>query len=89
MGNISKVTRGSLAKSRKLNEVIQKVNAIENMTIRGATEDESPRLIVSDNNSELIVGAGAGGAAGGVNTEFILCSNGEPVSGKILFVPDE
>ena len=72
MGNIKKETRGSLAKTRKQNEIIQKVNAIENMTIRAATEEEAPRLLVSDNGSELIVPGGTvdGGGGGGGLPEF-------------------
>ena len=65
MGNIKKVTRGALAKTKKQNEIIQKVNAIENMTVRAATDEEAPRLLVSDNGSELIVPGGTGGGGGG------------------------
>jgi hypothetical protein len=65
MGNIKKVTRGALAKTRKQNEIIAKVNAIENMTVRAATDEEAPRLLVSDNGSELVVPGGSGGGGGG------------------------
>lgn len=90
MGNITKSTRGSLAKTKKQNEIIQKVNAIENMTVRAATDEEAPRLIVSDNNSELIVPGGGGGGLpdGYEETAVILCQNGSPVNGQILFKED-
>lgn len=93
MGNITKSTRGSLAKTKKQNEIIQKVNAIENMTVRAATDEEAPRLIVSDNNSELIVPGGGGGGGGGLpdgyeETAVVLCQNGSPVNGQILFKED-
>lgn len=65
MGNLTKTTRGALAKTKKQNEIIQKVNAIENMTVRAATDEEAPRLLVSDNGSELIVPGGTGGGGGG------------------------
>lgn len=96
MGNITKSTRGSLAKTKKQNEIIQKVNAIENMTVRAATDEEAPRLIVSDNNSELIVpgGGGGGGGGGGLpdgNAGDMLYNDGNgwvvllaPASGSVL-----
>ena len=65
MGNLTKTTSGALAKTKKQNEIIQKVNAIENMTVRAATDEEAPRLLVSDNGSELIVPGGTGGGGGG------------------------
>jgi len=55
MGNIQEIKSGSLAKSNKVNELIKKINALENMTIRAAVGDESSKLVVSDNNSELII----------------------------------
>ena len=88
MGSISKITSGSLAKSNKVNEIIKKVNAIENMTIRGAVGDEPTQLTVSDNDSELVTSGGGGGGGlpdGYVETDVILCVNGSPVNGQILF----
>jgi len=55
MGNIQEIKSGSLAKSNKVNELIKKINALENMTIWAAVGDETSKLGVSDNNSELII----------------------------------
>ena len=65
MGNITRISSGSLAKSNKVNQLIDKLNALENMTIRQGEGEEQPSLVVSDNNSELITTAGGGGGTGG------------------------
>lgn len=57
MGNINKVTQGSLAKNKKLNEVISAINSIANMSVRQAAAGESPRLVFAENKCELIVPA--------------------------------
>ena len=62
MPEIDKITRGPLARSAKLNEVIDFCNAIGfNLTVRPGIGDETPQLKVADNNAELIVSAGGGG----------------------------
>jgi hypothetical protein len=84
MPEITKITSGSLAKSNKLNEVINIVNSIGfNLTVRAGINDETPQLIVSDNNAELIVSAGSGSGGGG-NIDVIWCVNGEPYSGTVV-----
>mgnify|MGYP001601812400 CR=1 FL=1 len=92
MPQINKVTSGSLAKSNKLNEVIQTMNALANMTVRAADGEEAPKLIISDNNSTLITSGGGGGGGalpeGYVETSVTLCQNGSPVEGSILFKAD-
>lgn len=66
MGEIKKATVGSLAKNKLLNMVIGVVNAIAfNLTVRAGIGDETPKLIVSDNNATLIVSAGGGAGGGG------------------------
>jgi len=94
MPEITKITSGSLAKSNKLNEVINIVNSIGfNLTVRAGINDETPQLIVSDNNAELIVSAGGSGSGGNIDgyveTSVTLCQNGSPVNGQILFKEDE
>lgn len=81
MGEIKKATQGSLAKNNKLNEAIGVINAMAfNLTVRPGVGDETPQLIVADNNATLIVSAG-GGAAGTVNV--IWCINGAPFNGTV------
>ena len=87
MPEITKITSGSLAKSNKLNEVINIVNAIGfNLTVRAGVNDETPQLIVSDNNAELIVSAGGSGSGGGGggNIDVIWCVDGEPYNGTVV-----
>jgi hypothetical protein len=57
MGNIDKVTQGSLAKNKKLNEVIGAINSIAKMSVRQAAAGESPRFVFAENKCELIVPA--------------------------------
>jgi hypothetical protein len=57
MGNINKVTQGSLAKNKKLNEVIGAINSITNMSVRQVESGESPRFVFAENKCELIIPA--------------------------------
>ena len=67
MSEIQKATQGSLAKNKKLNQVIQLVNTIGfNLTVREGEGDETPQLIVADNNATLIVSAGGSSSGGGL-----------------------
>lgn len=70
MGNITRISSGSLAKSNKVNQLIDKLNALENMTVRPGEGEEQPSLVVSDNNSELITAPGGSGGTGGGLPEF-------------------
>lgn len=94
---IEKVTNGSIAKNKKLNEVIAAVNSLIGMTVREGSSAESPKLVFGERNSELITtggGTGDGDGGGGgvpegyVETAVTLCQNGSPVTGTILFKPD-
>lgn len=91
---IEKVTNGSIAKNKKLNEVIAAVNSLIGMTVREGSSAESPKLVFGERNSELITtGGGTGDGGGGgvpegyVETAVTLCQNGSPVTGSILFKP--
>ncbi len=44
--------------------------------------------IDSVSRDRLIQGSEGGGGGGTPDTPFILCANGVPISGKILFEPD-
>ena len=86
---IEKVTNGSIAKNKKLNEVIAAVNSLIGMTVREGSSAESPKLVFGERNSELITtGGGTGVPEGYVETSVILCQNGSPLTGSILFKPD-
>jgi len=96
MPKITEAKNGSLAKNKKLNEVIRYLNSLLNMTVREGASSDSPKIISAENGCELITtgGSGEGGddsaglPEGYVETDFIMCSNGSPVNGKILFNPD-
>jgi len=89
MGNIAKVTQGALAKNKKLNEIIERLNPLLNIEVNEVEEDEPLEIEYSDNNVVLRVPANGGGVPEGyVETSVILCQSGSPVSGSILFKPD-
>jgi hypothetical protein len=88
MPNIKRITAGSLAKSNKVNQLIKKLNALENMTVRQGEGEEQPALNVADNNSELITTPGGGLPDGYEELDVVICQNGAPLTGKILFNQD-
>lgn len=89
MANIAKVTQGALAKNKKLNEIIKRLNPLLNIEVNEVEEDEPLEIEYSDNNVVLRVPAnGAGVPEGYVETAIILCQNGSPVNGSILFKAD-
>ncbi len=97
MAEIDKVTQGSLAKNKKLNEVIGAINSIANMTVEQGPKDESPRFVFAENKSKLVItgastsddDSGGGGLPDGYEeTAVILCENGSSVNGSILFKAD-
>lgn len=55
MANIEKVSEGSLAKNKKLNEVIGKLNPLLNIEVSEVEEDEPLEIKYSDNNVVLRV----------------------------------
>ena len=86
--SIEKVTSGSVAKNNKLNEVIAAINSLTGMTVRQGSSSESPKFVYGERKSELITTGGGGAGGDFVETNFIMCVNGSPVSGKILFKAD-
>jgi len=99
MAAINKVTQGSLAKNKKLNEVIEAINSIANMSVKQGAEGEAPRFVFAKNQSQLVTsgattsdddGDGGGGdlPSGFAETAVTLCQNGSPITGKILFKAD-
>ena len=87
MANIAKVTQGALAKNKKLNEIIERLNPLLNIEVNEVEEDEPLEIEYSDNNVVLRVPANGGVPEGYVETAVTLCQNGSPVSGSILFKP--
>lgn len=89
MANIAKVTQGALAKNKKLNEIIERLNPLLNIEVNEVEEDAPLEIEYSDNNVVLRVPANSGGVPEGfVETAVTLCQNGSPVTGSILFKPD-
>jgi hypothetical protein len=90
MANIEKVTQGALAKNKKLNEIIERLNPLLNIEVNEAGEDAPFEIDYSDNNVVLrIPSNGIGGVPEGyVEQAVTLCVNGAPVSGNILFKAD-
>ena len=88
MANIEKVKKGSLAKNKKLNEVIEKLNPLLNIEVNEVEEDAPLEIEYSDNNVVLRVPANGGLPEGFAETAVTLCQNGSPITGKILFKSD-
>lgn len=88
MANIEKVTQGALAKNKKLNEIINRLNPLLNIEVNEVEEDAPLEIEYSDNNVVLRVPSGGGVPEGYVETAVTLCQNGSPVTGSILFKPD-
>jgi hypothetical protein len=96
MARIEEIKSGSLAKSKKLNEVIRYLNSLLNAKVREGSSTESPKLVAGEISTEIIttggsadVPEGGGGVPEGyVETAVTLCQNGSPVTGSILFKPD-
>lgn len=90
MANIEKVTQGALAKNKKLNEIIARLNPLLNIEVNEVEEDAPLEIEYSDNNVVLRVPASSGGGIpeGYIETAVILCQNGSPVNGSILFKAD-
>lgn len=89
MANIAKVTQGALAKNKKLNEIIERLNPLLNIEVNEVEEDEPLEIEYSDNNVVLRVPANGGGLPDGYEeTAVVLCQNGSPVNGQILFKED-
>ena len=64
MANIAKVTQGALAKNKKLNEIIERLNPLLNIEVNEVEEDEPLEIEYSDNNVVLRVPANGGGGGG-------------------------
>lgn len=87
MGKIKPIARGSLAKSRKLNEVIQWVNSLLNMVVREGSEGEAPKLIAGEGRIELVTTGAEGEPAptGSANTFELDVVKDDNTAGRAEF----
>lgn len=60
MARIEEIKSGSLAKSKKLNEVIRYLNSLLNAKVREGSSTESPKLVVGEISTEIITTGGSG-----------------------------
>ena len=96
MAAINKVTQGSLAKNKKLNEVIEAINSIANMSVKQGAEGEAPRFVFAKNKSELVTsgaatdddggGGGGGGLPSGFAEETLDVVNSDNTAGQRVFL---
>lgn len=80
MARIEEIKSGSLAKSKKLNEVIRYLNSLLNAKVREGSSTESPKLVVGEISTEIITTGGSGdsGDSGGfdlVTFDVVLDDN--------------
>ena len=80
MSNIVKYTSGALAKTKKANEMIDKINSLLNMRFEVLDNpDATPEVEYSDNNVVLRFPKGAG-TQGYTEKTLTICENGSPVN---------
>ena len=87
--NINKASEGSLAKNRKLNEVIDRLNPLLNIEVNQVEEDEPLEIEYSDNNVVLRVPKSFGGGGGlpeGFAEETLDVVNSNNTAGQRKFL---
>ena len=67
-----------------INLIVTKLKPLTNIEVR---QGEKTSIKQSENNTVIEV-AGGGIPEGYEETDIVLCDNGSPVNGKILFKPD-
>tara|TARA_R110002072_G_scaffold55194_5_gene144107 strand:+ start:399 stop:668 length:270 start_codon:yes stop_codon:yes gene_type:complete len=85
--SISKATNGSLAKNKKLNEVIDALNSIITMAVREGAEGEGPGFTFGELRSELITTGGGEGGGGGGTFELDVVKD-DNTAGRASFMGD-
>lgn len=89
--SISKATNGSLAKNKKLNEVIDALNSIITMAVREGAEGEGPGFTFGELRSELITTGGGGGSGSGEIPTYgvktlLVCNSQTGISEEVTFL---
>lgn len=88
--SISKATNGSLAKNKKLNEVIDALNSIITMAVREGAEGEGPGFTFGELRSELITTGGGGSGSGEIPTygvrTLLVCNSQTGISEEVTFL---
>ena len=85
MANIAKVTQGAVAKNKKLNEIIERLNPLLNIEVNEVEEDEPLEIEYSDNNVVLRVPAN-GGVPEGFAEETLDVVNSDNTAGQRVFL---
>ena len=86
MANIEKVSEGSLAKNKKLNEVIGRLNPLLNIEVSEVEEDEPLEIEYSDNNVVLRVPKSGGGVPEDFAEETLDVVNNDNTAGQRVFL---
>jgi hypothetical protein len=84
--DIEKVSEGSLAKNKKLNEVIGRVNTLLNIEVSEVEEDEPLEIEYSDNNIVLRVPKSGGGVPEDFSEETLDVVNANNTAGQRVFL---
>ena len=86
MANIEKVTQGALAKNKKLNEIINRLNPLLNIEVNEVEENAPLEIEYSDNNVVLRVPANGGGVPEGFEEETLDVVNSDNTAGQRVFL---
>ena len=84
MANIEKVTKGSLAKNKKMNEVIERLNPLLNIEVNQVEAEEPLEIEYSDNN--VILRVPKAGLQEGFNEETLDVVNDDNTAGQRIFL---
>jgi hypothetical protein len=85
MAKIEKVTQGALAKNKKLNEIINRLNPLLNIEVNEVEENAPLEIEYSDNNVVLRVPSG-GGVPEGFAEETLDVVNSDNTAGQRVFL---
>jgi len=84
MANIEKVTQGALAKNKKLNEIINRLNPLLNIEVNEVEENAPLEIEYSDNN--VVLRVPSGGVPEGFAEETLDVVNSDNTAGQRVFL---
>jgi len=84
MADIEKVTKGSLAKNKKMNEVIERLNPLLNIEVNQVEAEEPLEIEYSDNN--VVLRVPKAGLQEGFNEETLDVVNDDNTAGQRIFL---